>query len=98
MAMKNVTYLKRDLSGNKGRVVSVRESLSTKECDSQIAKNYVYLVRSVDMIPEEIPSAQIYMDKKIETDTQKEGFRFKVKGAVYIKKNRFIYRVDYCHS
>ncbi|MBF0569378.1 MAG: hypothetical protein HQL18_01195 [Candidatus Omnitrophica bacterium] len=96
--MKNVTYLKRDLTGNKGRAVSVRESLASKECDSRVVKNYIYLVNSMDMIPDETPSAQIYVTKRINTETQQENFRFKVKGAIYIKKNRFIYRVDYAHS
>lgn len=96
--MKNVVYMKRDLSANKGRAVSIREILNDKDCDSRIIKNYVYLVRRVDSVPEEIPKAQINVVKNIDTDAQEEMFRLRVKGMVFIKQNRFVYRIDYCHS
>ena len=96
--MKDVLYLKKELSNRAGRYVSIRELQHDKECESRITKNFVYLVHRADMIPQELPKPRIDITKRIDTEAQTEGFRFKVKGTVYVKQNRFIYQVDYCHS
>ena len=96
--MKDVVYLKKELTNRVGRYVSIRELQHDKECESRITKNFVYLVKSADAIPQDLPKPRVDMTKRIDTELQTEGFRFKVKGTVYMKHNRFIYRVDYCHS
>ncbi|MBF0123359.1 MAG: hypothetical protein HQL21_08165 [Candidatus Omnitrophica bacterium] len=96
--MKDVVYLKKELGHRAGRYVSIREFQSDKECESRITKNFVYLVHNADTIPQNLPKPRIDITKRIDTESQTEGFRFKVKGVVYMKQNRFIYRVDYCHS
>lgn len=96
--MKNVVYVKKELTGRTGRFVSIRELQRDKECETRIMKNFVYLVHRADILPDELPKPRINITKRIDTESQTEGFRFKVKGTVYMKQNRFIYRVDYCHS
>ncbi len=96
--MRDVVYFKKELTNRTGRYVSVRELGSDKECESRITKNFVYLVRRADALPQDVPGPVISMTKRVDTGAQTEGFRLKVKGTVYMKQHRFIYRVDYCHS
>ena len=95
--MKNVAYIKRELF-DRGRVVSIREQQEDKECATRVMKNFVYLVSQADAIPEEMEVPAIQVMKKISNETKTETFVFKVKGAIYVKENRFIYRIQYCHS
>lgn len=95
--MKNVAYIKRELV-NRGRVVSIREHQEDKDCSTRVMKNFVYLVSPADAIPGEMDPPAIYITKKISAENKSEVFMFKVKGDIYVKEKRFIYRVQYCHS
>jgi hypothetical protein len=96
--MKQVAYRKNDLAHNRGRAISIRENVADKESDTRIVKNFVYLVTRVDSVPAQTPSPEIRILKKIDTERHREGFVFKVKGVIYIKKNRFIFQIRYGHS
>lgn len=96
--MKSVAYKKHDLSRDRGRCISVRENAGDKDSDTLIVKNFVYLVTRVDVVPEQLPEPEIRILKKIDTEHHSEGFLFKVKGVIYIKKNRFIYQIRYGHT
>jgi len=96
--MKSVTYQKSDLSRNRGRAISIRENVADKDSHTRVVKNFVYLVTRVDAVPEQIPQPEIRVLKKIDTERRREGFVFKVKGVIYIKKNRFIFQIAYGHS
>lgn len=96
--MKNVIYAKKELKGNRGRVVTVRESAPEKDCDTTIRKSFVYLTRSVDAIPEKLSSPDIRVVKGVDSETQREVFFMRVKGTVYFKQGRLIQRVDYLHT
>lgn len=98
MYMKNVVYHKKDLIARMGRAVSVRESMSDKESDTKVNKTYVYLVSHVDQIPQDIPQPEVFITKKIDSEGKREVFLFRVKGVVYVKEHRFIYRVQYSHG
>ncbi len=96
--MKQVAYIKQELSRNRGRLISVRENMSDSDSETMTRKNFVYLVTRVDAVPEQVPVPQIKIVKKVETGQRFEAFLFKVKGVIYIKKNRFIFQVRYCHT
>jgi hypothetical protein len=96
--MKNVTYRKRDLARFKGRFVAIREIHKEADCDTFIAKNFVYLLSRVDALPEQPPVPAIHVTKQIDTPKNTEIFRLKVKGEIFVARGRFIYRVEYCHS
>ncbi|MFH0753642.1 MAG: hypothetical protein V2A70_03650 [Candidatus Omnitrophota bacterium] len=96
--MKQVSYAKHELSDQRGRTIAVREADSDAETDTSLTKRFVYLVKRVDICPEQAPTPQIKVLKKVDTEHQKERFLLKVKGIVYIKKARFIYELRYCHS
>ena len=96
--MKNVSYKKRDLARFKGRFVAVREFHPDTDCDTNIAKNFVYLLSRADALPEQPPVPTISVIKKIDTAANTEIFHLKVKGEIYLNRGRFIYRVEYCHS
>jgi hypothetical protein len=96
--MKNVTYRKRDLMGYKGRFVAIREIHPDVDCDTNIAKNFVYLLSRADQLPEKPPIPTIHVTKQIDTAANTETFRLRVKGEIFIARGRFIYRVEYCHS
>jgi hypothetical protein len=96
--MKTVTYKKNDLSRNRGRAISICENVADKDSDTRVVKSFVYLVTRADAVPEVLPQPQIRVLKKIDTERQREGFMFKVKGVIYIKKNRFIFQIAYAHS
>ncbi len=95
--MKNITYKKREFI-DRGRVVSIRENSADKDCTTRVMKNFVYLVSRIDQIPEEIEAPQIRIIKKLEGASRAESFLFRIKGEIYIREKRFIYRVQYCHS
>ena len=95
--MKNIIYKKRDFI-HPGRVVSIREQSADKECTSRVMKNFVYLISPADMIPENIGAPEIRIVKKMQTAPRIETFLFRIKGEIYVKEKRFIYRVQYCHS
>ena len=95
--MKNVAYIKRTLV-DRGRVISIRENQSDKDCSTRVMKNYVYLVSNVDSIPQELEPPEVRVIKKIMAENKSEIFVFKVKGDIYVKEKRFIYRIRYCHS
>ncbi|MBF0331968.1 MAG: hypothetical protein HQL17_08560 [Candidatus Omnitrophica bacterium] len=96
--MKQVTYFKNELTGKRGRTISIREHSSDVETDTSLTKRFIYLVKCVDTCPEKASAPEIRILKRIDTEQQRERFLFKVKGVVYIKKNRFIYELRYCHS
>ncbi len=96
--MKRVCYKKSDLSRNRGRAVSIRENIMDKESDTRVVKNFVYLVTRADAVPEDLPQPEIRILKKIDTERHREGFMFRVKGVIYVKKNRFIFQIRYAHS
>lgn len=96
--MKNVMYRKKDLVSRVGRAISLREAASDKESDTLVNKTFVYLVSRVDQIPQDIPAPQVFITKKIESEARREVFLFRVKGVVYMREHRFIYRVEYSHG
>ncbi len=96
--MKNVVYRKKELTSRVGRAVSVREVSCDKESDTQVNKTFVYLVSRVDQIPQDIPAPEVFITKKIESEGRSEVYLFRVKGVVYMKQHRFIYRVLYSHG
>ena len=96
--MKCVAYKTYDLSGNRGRRISVRENTADKESDTRIIKNFVYLVTRADAVPEKMPEPEIRILKKIDSESHSEGFLFRVKGVIYIKKNRFVFQIRYAHT
>ncbi|NLE65397.1 MAG: hypothetical protein GX606_05745 [Elusimicrobia bacterium] len=96
--MKDLVYKKRDLFKSRGRIVSVQEAIHEAETENRITKNFIYLVSRVDEVPGELPQPEIHINKYIDTRDHAEAFRFRVKGTVYMKQKRFIYRVDYCHG
>lgn len=96
--MREVAYKKNDLSDSRGRVISIRENVADKDSVTRVVKNFIYLVTRADCVPEEIPQPEIRILKKIDTERHREGFVFKVKGVIYIKKNRFIFQIRYAHS
>jgi hypothetical protein len=96
--MKNVTYRKRDLARFKGRFVAIRELHKDADCDTNIAKNFVYLLSRADQIPAQPPTPMIHVTKRIDTAANCETFCLRVKGEIFVAKGRFIYRVEYCHS
>jgi hypothetical protein len=98
IAMKTVTYRKRDLARFKGRFVAIREVHPDADCDTNIAKNFIYLLSRVDQLPDKPPTPTINVIKRIDTAANTETFRLKVKGEIFISRGRFIYRVEYCHS
>jgi len=96
--MKQVAYIKNELLGKKGRTIAIRENVSDAETDTSLIKRFIYLIKRVDSCPEKAPAPEIRILKKIDTERQREGFLFKVKGVVFVKKHRFIYELKYCHS
>lgn len=95
--IRNVTYKKHEFP-DRGRVISIRENSADKECATRVMKNFVYLVSRADEIPQNVPSPEIRMTKKVAEEGRCETFIFKVKGAIFVKEKRFIYRVDYSHG
>jgi hypothetical protein len=95
--MKNILYKKREFV-DRGRVVSIRENSADKECATRVMKNFVYLISRADQIPQEIGAPQIRIVKKVEGEPKVETFLFRIKGEIYVKERRFIFRVQYCHS
>lgn len=96
--MKRLSYKKNNLSRSRGRTISIREHTTDKESDTLVVKNFVYLVTRVDAVPQELPQPEIRILKKVDTESRREGFVFRVKGVIYIKKNRFIFQIRYAHG
>ena len=96
--MRQVAYKKHDLALNRGRVISVRENIAENDSDTSVVKNFVYLVTAADAVPKEIPQPEIRIIKRIDNQRHSERFIFRVKGVVFIKKNRFVYQIRYAHS
>jgi hypothetical protein len=96
--MKQLAYIKNELLGKRGRTIAIREHASDAETDTSMTKRFIYLVKRVDICPEKAPAPEIRLLKKIDTGHQREDFLFKVKGVIYVKKHRFIYELQYCHS
>ncbi len=95
--MKNITYKKRELI-DRGRVVSIRENSADKECNTRVMKNFVYLISMADQVPDEVEAPQIRIVKRLQFEPKIETFLFRIKGEIFIREKRFIYRVQYCHS
>jgi hypothetical protein len=96
--MRQVAYSKQELDRNRGRVISVRESMADNNSETFVTKNFVYLVARVDSCPKDIPQPEIRIVKKIDRQENHEGFVYRVKGVVFVKKNRFMYQIRYAHS
>ncbi len=96
--MKSKVYKKKDLGQNRGRVVSIREFRKDKDSETAVRKSFVYIVTRVDAVTEVIPAPDIRIVKCIENELKREVFLFRVKGVVFFKKKRFVYKVDYLHT
>jgi hypothetical protein len=98
ITMRHVAYTKKELAHKRGRSIAVRESSADAQSDTRVAKTFVYLLSRVDEVPARLPEPQIRILKKIDTVRNEEKFVFRVKGEIYIKKNRFVFKVRYCHG
>ena len=96
--MRQVAYTKKQLAHNRGRSMSICENVADEDSKTSIVKNFIYLVTRVDSIPQDLPDPEIRILKKVDMKARTEEFLFKVKGTAYIKKNRFIFQVRYCHG
>ena len=96
--MRQVEYIKNELSRHRGRFVSVRERINDEETDTSVVKNFVYLVTRVGACPDKLPAPEIRLMKKIDTQANREGFVFKVKGVIYIKKEDSVFQIKYSHG
>ncbi len=96
--MKHITYSKKQLIANRGRVVTIRETVEDPDCDTHIRKSFVYLVSCVGAIPKRLPSPDIRLFKNVDGSSQSEIFSLRVKGVVYYKQGRDIVKVDYLHT
>ncbi len=96
--MRDILYKKKESLKHRRKMVSIIEHAEDDQCRTSVHKSFVYLVNRADCIEKGIEKPEIFIRKVFDTKLQEERFSFRVKGCFYMTRDRFIYRVDFCHT
>ncbi len=96
--MRDILYKKKESLRHRRKMISIIEHSEDEQCRSAVHKSFVYIVTRADTIEKGIEKPEIFVRKNFNTKLQEERFAFRVKGCFYMSKDRFIFRVDFCHT
>lgn len=96
--MKQVLYKKRQSLKNRRKMIRLSERSEDKDCKTHVCKNFVYLVQRVSFIEGGMVLPQVYIKKSYDSKQKMERFSFRVKGSFYIRRDRVLLKVHFCHS
>ncbi len=96
--MKEVLYKKRQSVKLQRKVITLSEKSEDQDCKTHVRKTFVYLVDRVQRVEDSMGLPQVYIRKIYNSPTKIEKFSFRVKGTFYIRKDRILLKVHFCHS
>ena len=96
--MRDVLYKKKESLKYRRKMISIIEHSEDDQCKTAVRKNFVYIVTRVDGVEKSIEKPQVFIRKELNKKTQEEKFSFRVKGSFYMTRDRFIFKVDFCHT
>jgi hypothetical protein len=96
--MREILYKKRQSLKNRRKIISINEHNEDKECRTHIRKSFAYIVTMANPSDGALSEPEIFIKKHFDTKGQEEKFSFRVKGAFYMEKDRYVLRVDFCHT
>lgn len=96
--MKDILYKKRESLKHRRKMISIIEHTEDEKCRSAVHKSFVYIVTRADSVENTVAKPEIYIRKAFDTKLQEEKFSFRVKGCFYMARDRFIFKVDFCHT
>lgn len=96
--MREILYKKRQSVKHRRKVISIYERAEDKECKTYIRKSFAYIVSLADKSQSSAQDPEIYIKKYYDSKTQTEQFSFKVKGSFFMTKERYVLKVEFCHT
>ena len=94
--MREVLHKTREVLKGNGRTVLITEHKEDKDCVSDVRKEFVYAAREADR-EETLPVPQVHIEKFYDTLNREEFFSLRVKGAMYMHRNRRLVKIGYSH-
>lgn len=96
--MREILYKKRQSVKYRRKVIAIDESNQDKDCRTHIRKSFAYIVALANPADKALQEPEIYIKKSFNTKRQIEQFSFRVKGAFYMEKDRYVLKVNFCHT
>jgi len=96
--MRDILYKKRESLKYRRKVISIIEHSEDTQCRTAVRKSFIYIVTRVDAVTEAVEKPEVYIRKTINSKQAEEKFWFRVKGCFYLTRDRFILKVDFCHT
>ena len=96
--MRNIIYKKKQSLEHRRKLISICENSEDKECKTYVRKSFVYIVSKVENAEEHPNPPEVFIKKRFDTKSLTERFSFRVKGAFYLKQERSVVKVNFCHT
>ena len=94
--MRNLLHKTREVLKGQGRIVLITEHKQDHECVSSVRKEFVYVAREADR-EETLPVPIVHIEKSYDSQNRDEFFSLRVKGALYMHRNRRLMKIGYSH-
>lgn len=96
--MKDILYKKKESLRNRRKMISIIEHSEDEQCRTAVHKSFVYIVTRADCLENNVERPEIFIRKAFDNKLLEEKFSFRVKGCFYMTKDRFIFKVEFCHT
>lgn len=96
--MKEILYRKRQSLKYRRKLIAIQEHNEDKDCTTHIRKSFAYLVAMASPSDGALTEPQIFIKKYRDSKGQVENFSFRVRGAFYMERDRYMLKVDFCHT
>jgi len=96
--MRQLVYKKRQSLRNRRKGIAIHEFSEDKDCKTQVRKNFAYKVTRVEQVEGPGERPQIFILKEFNTQTKEEKFTFRVRGDFFLTRDRYVFKVEFCHT
>jgi hypothetical protein len=96
--MRDILYKKRESLKHRRKVISITEHSEDGQCRTAVRKSFIYIVTHADDVSKATGKPEVFIRKVIDNKRLEEKFCFRVKGCFYMTRDRFILKVEFCHT
>ncbi len=96
--MRQILYKKKHSVRHRSKMISISEQNEDSECRTRVRKSFVYIVTRVDEIAKSIADPEIFIKKSFDSKLLSERFSFRVRGAFFMTQDRYLFKVEFCHT
>jgi hypothetical protein len=96
--MKEILYKKRQSLKYRRKIIAIDEHNEDNDCRTHVRKSFAYIVTMANPAEGALSAPEIHIKKNFDSKAQTEKFSFRVKGAFYMEKDRYVLKVNFCHT